>query len=283
MNNPFLEQFQAWIAQSAASQDEGFSQQLSQMQSWMRQMQVHATDVAPNHAQKLSELAQNSSEWADILAQLTQAQAKGENAAQWADKLRNKLHQLNINSLMTQATLPHQFLNLLITQPSSQTLASDTQSEMLSAMLLQLEQSPFESKLTPLKALLQSLIDWQDALGRMQSQLNHVSETAIEQFTLGAEPALDKEALINLWVGCYDHAYRTAFNDQPMQTAQGDLVNSLTQVQLNWQTLVDQWLDALGVPSRSQLNQLIDALDQQRRRIRGLEKELQAIKNARDH
>jgi len=282
VNNPFLEQFQAWIAQSATSQDEGFSQQLSQMQSWMRQMQVHATDVAPNHVQKLSELARNSSEWVELLAQLTQAQAKGENAAQWADKLRHKLHQLNLNSLMTQATLPHQFLNLLITQPSTQTLATDTQSEMLSAMLLQLEQSPLKLKFASLRALLQSLIDWRNALDQMQSHLNQVSETAIEQFTLGADAESDKEALINLWVSCYDHAYRQAFNDQPMQIAQGALVNSLAQVQLNWQALVDEWVEALGVPSRSQMNQLIDALDQQRRRIRGLEQELQAIKHARD-
>lgn len=279
MNNPFLEQFQAWIEQSIAAQDDSISQRLSEMQSWMTHVQQHASELSPFHADKIVELATNSSELVGLLAQLTRAQARGDDATQWAQQLREQLHQLNLRNLMTHATQSHQLLDLFFTQPKSTNLTGDT--EILRHLLLQLDQAPLKAKLEPLKSFIESLIEWRSALRSAQEQLNQISDTAIKEFSNSATAELGQEGLVSLWVSSYDNAYRQAFNSQPMQAAQGALVNSLTEVQLGWQNLIDTWVEQLGLPSRSQMTQLIEALDQQRRRIRSLEIELQALKTER--
>jgi len=87
---------------------------------------------------------------------------------------------------------------------------------------------------------------------------------------------------LNLWVDCYDKSYRDGFNSDELQAAQAALVNSLARLQLGWQALIDQFAEQLGLPSRSQVDKLIEEFDQQRRRIRKLEVELQALKAAQD-
>ena len=278
MTYPLLEQFQNWIKQLETDPDTSFSTQLAQWQQWVSKFQAEAGSLSPQHADLVQQLTTYSGELVELLADLTRNQARGAPVEELLERLRFELHQFNVKHTLGQATLPHQFLDLLLTQKQASFTLDDEQLEQLKQSLNQLAHPRFAQ----LKAFIESLLDWSRASTSLSDELDRVSNKAIEQYCKRATDNLDQEALLNLWVDCYDQSYRKSFNTDELQRAQAELVNSLARLKLSWQALVDQLAEQLGLPSRSQIDQLIEEFDQQRRRIRKLELELQALKAAQE-
>lgn len=278
MTNPLLEQFQNWIKQLETDPNASFSTQLAQWQQWIAKFQTEADSLAPQHADLVQQLTNYSGELVELLADLTRSQARGASVEELVERLRSELHQFNIKHTLEQATLAHQFLDLLFTQKQTSFVLSDVQLEQMKQSLSQLTHPRFAQ----LKAFIEAILEWSRASTALSDELDRVSNQAIEGFRQSATENLDQEALLNLWVDCYDQSYRSAFNASELQQAQAELVNSLSHLKLSWQALVDQLAEQLGLPSRSQVDKLIEEFDQQRRRIRKLEHELQALKAAQE-
>jgi len=272
VSDPLLNQFQNWIKQLEDLPESSFSEQLAQWQHWAVKLQQHSRDLAPDHADLVSQLTVQSNELIELLADLTRAQARGPNLSNQVERLRTNLHQFNLRRTLEQATPLHQFLNLLITQ-RHQLLHSNEQREQLQALLQQFN----HPRLGSVKALLEALLNWQASISTFKSQLDQVSDAAIEDFLSQADGQLSHEELLALWVRSYDQAYAAAFNQADLPKAQADMISSLARLQNRWQQLIDQYAEQLGIPSRNQLDQLIEQLDQQRRRIRKLEQALEQI------
>ena len=274
MNNPLLDQFQNWMKQLESLPETSFTEQLAQWQQWIAKFQHQTEELSPNHADLVASLTAHSAELVELLADLTRARAHGTDVSGLVERLRSELHQFNLRHILERATLPHQFLELLFTQQGISATYSPEQLEQLRAVTAQLKHPRFAK----FKALLEALIGWQEAVGRLNRQLDAVSTAAIEQFTREAQDSFEQEQLLALWVNCYDQTYREAFNHSELPAAQAELVNSLTQLQSCWQALIEQFADQLGLPRRSEIDQLIEQFDQQRRRIRALELEIEQLK-----
>lgn len=278
MTNPLLEQFQSWIKQLETDSDTSFSTQLAQWQQWISKFQSEADSLAPQHADLLQQLTSYSGELVELLADLTRNQARGVPVEELVERLRCELHQFNVKHTLEQATLPHQFFDLLFTQKQTNFALSHEQLEQMKQSLGQLTHPRFAQ----LKAFIASLLDWSRASTNLSDELDRVSNNAIEEYRQRATDTLDQEALLELWVECYDRSYTGAFNSSELQQAQAEMINTLARLKLSWQALVDQFAEQLGLPSRSQVDKLIEEFDQQRRRIRKLELELQALKATQD-
>ena len=278
MTNPLLEQFQNWIKQLENTPDAAFSSQLEQWQQWVAKFHSEAESISPQHADLVQKLSSYSAELVELLADLTRSQARGAPIEDLIERLRANLHQFNVSHVLEQATQPHQFLDLLFTLKQSQLVLSAEQVAQLKQSLAQLTHPRFAQ----LRAFIEALLDWSQASSTLSEELDHVSNSAIDRFRNLATVGLESDAILNLWVDCYDESYRNGFNSNELQAAQAAMVNSLARLQLGWQALIDQFAEQLGLPSRSQVDKLIEELDQQRRRIRKLEVDLQALKAAQD-
>lgn len=278
MTNPLLEQFQNWIKQLENSPDAAFSSQLAQWQQWISKFHSEAESISPQHADLVKKLSGYSAELVELLADLTRSQARGAPIEDLIDRLRADLHQFNVSHVLEQATQPHQFLDLLFTLKQSQLVLSAEQVAQLKQSLAQLTHPRFAQ----LRVLIEALLDWSQASSTLSEELDQISNSAIDRFRNLATEGLENDVLLDLWVDCYDKSYRDGFNSDELQAAQAALVNSLARLQLGWQALIDQFAEQLGLPSRSQVDKLIEEFDQQHRRIRKLEVELQALKAAQD-
>ncbi len=278
MTNPLLEQFQSWIKQLETDPDASFSTQLAQWQQWISKFYSEADSLAPQHGHLVQQLTCYSGELVELLANLTRNQARGAPVEELVERLRSELHQFNVKHTLEQATLPHQFLDLLFTQKQANFALSHEQLEQLKQSLNLLT----HPRVAQLKEFIEAMLDWNRASTNLSDELDRVSNNAIEEYRQRATDSLAQDELLNLWVECYDQSYADAFNSSELQTAQAGLVNTLARLKLSWQALVDQFAEQLGLPSRSQVDKLIEEFDQQRRRIRKLELELQALKAAQD-
>lgn len=274
MTNPLFEQFQHWIKQLESDPQTAFTTQLAQWQQWVSKFHAQADELSPHHADLVRQLSDYSIELVDLLADLTRAKARGLPIEELVERLRRELHQFNLKQTLNQATVPHQLLGLLFTQQQASQLLTEEQLSQFKRSTEQLSHPRFSQ----LKALIDALIDWTQASARVNRAMEEISTRAVEAFHQQVSGELEQGEILELWVSCYDQSYREAFNDQELQQAQAELVNNLAQLQLRWQALVDQFAEQLGLPSRSQLDQLIEQFDQQRRRIRQLEAQLELLK-----
>jgi hypothetical protein len=267
VTNPLFEQFQHWIKQLESDPQTAFTTQLAQWQQWVSKFHAQADELSPHHADLVRQLSDYSIELVDLLADLTRAKARGLPIEELVERLRRELHQFNLKQTLNQATVPHQLLGLLFTQQQASQLLTEEQLSQFKRSTEQLSHPRFSQ----LKALIDALIDWTQASARVNRAMEEISTRAVEAFHQQVSGELEQGEILELWVSCYDQSYREAFNDQELQQAQAELVNNLAHLQLRWQALVDQFAEQLGLPSRSQLDQLIEQFDQQRRRIRQLE------------
>ena len=81
----------------------------------------------------------------------------------------------------------------------------------------------------------------------------------------------------------YDQTYQSRFQEPSMQLAQSAWLNGWADLKIAWKQLLTQLTEQAGLPSPKQIDILIEQLDQQRRRIRHLEKRLSALEAGGDH
>lgn len=274
MTNPLLEQFNHWIKQLETSPEAAFSTQLAQWQSWATELQRQAGELSQSHADLVQRLSQFSSQHIELLSELTRAKARGEDAQEFIERLRQQLHQFNAEQTLAQATLAHEFLGLMFTQTLGGTATNNAQLEQLRASLAQLSHPRFSH----LSDFIEALLEAHQASNALREQLDNLSDTAIKTFCDRADAGSDAQQLLRLWVECYDTSYRNAFNSEDLQQPYAQLINAMAQLQISWQSLIDKLAEHLGLPSRAQVQQLIDELGEQRRRVRRLEQEIEALK-----
>ena len=269
---PF-EQLQSWIDQQSNADPHQLKQRLAEWSTLLSSAQKSAQALNANHSELIAQLYQQNQSLIQLLQTLSDK--AGADPEEQLQLLRRELYQLNLEFLLKTAELPEQFLPLVFTQMHTKGGFTSEQLDLLQSSIDQIDAPQFKS----LKLLLQSFIAWSANADRMFALLNKVSDVAIEDWLESIESGKSSDERIALWVAAYDSSFQRAYQQPEMQLAQGELINSLSQVKLCCQQLIEQLAAPLGLPTGSQIDQLISAVDQQRRRIRTLEREVAQLKS----
>ena len=269
--DPF-EQLQNWIEQQQTLNQQQLREQLGDWSRLLKQAEQTATQMTPEYAGLVSQLCRQNEGFIQLLRDLGDHQAQ--EPVDQVNKIREHLHQLNLEYLLHSAEIPEQYLPLVFTQLRPGAGLSGTQFEAIEQAIKQID-APY---LKPFKQLLSSVLHWHQSTQQMLEQLNQISDASINRWLEQSAPSLSEEERLNLWINTYDDQFQQAYQRPEMQSCQGAIINSLAEVKADWRQLVEQISEPLGLPTRSQIDQLIDAVDNQRRRIRALERELAKLK-----
>lgn len=269
--DPF-EQLQAWIEQQQTQNQQQLHKQLGDWSKLLKQAEQSAISLSPGYAGLVSQVCRQNEGFIQLLRDLG-THPDADPGAQ-VKQLRERLHQLNLEYLLHSAEIPEQYMPLVFTQLKPGAGLTNAQFDALEQAIDQID-APY---LKPLKQLLNSILHWHQSAQNMLDQLNSISDASVTRWLEKTSTHLSEEERLNLWVNTYDSQFQQAFQRADMQGCQGAIINSLTEVKSDWRKLIEQISEPLGLPTRSQIDQLIDGMDSQRRRIRALERELAQLK-----
>ena len=107
-------------------------------------------------------------------------------------------------------------------------------------------------------------------------------KTLVERTQQGEMPSNSKE-LVKLWVTTADDVFVEKFKEEEYIEAQGDLLNATMSYRIRERALMEAFLDAYGLPTRTELDEAYETIHELRREVRslrGLHKEVEALKEA---
>ena len=272
MNHPLLDQFNQWLMQIDQAESVIDATRLNEWNHLMDQFQTHPEQLSSNHAQWIKTLAQNSKAMMGVVETI---QDQATDSSEQLIKLREALHQFNVQLLMQQAGLPQQLAPLMFTHTKLSSLFSQEQKAKFEQFKSSLNAPQFET----LNQLTESLIQWQQAGQILTEEMNQIAELATQTWQDQLDESLSAKDQIELWGKIYDNTYQARFQEPSMQLAQSGWLNGWANLKLSWKQLLNQLTEQAGLPSPEQIDTLIEQLDQQRRRIRQLEKRLSALES----
>jgi BMFP domain-containing protein YqiC len=102
--------------------------------------------------------------------------------------------------------------------------------------------------------------------GRMLAHGAEIARETMQRFsaqaaTVPPEPA----ALYSIWIECAEEAYAARASSEDYCRTQGELINALNDLRVEQRSQVEQWARVLDLPTRSEINALIQ-------RVRALER-----------
>ncbi len=273
MKHPLLNQFNEWLQQIEQTGSVIDATRLNEWNSLMDQFQTHPEQLSSNHAQWIKTLAQNSKAMAGVVETL---QDQATDSSEQLKKLREELHQFNVQLLLQQASLPQQLAPLIFTHTRLSTLFSEEQQAKFEQFKSTLNTPQFER----IQQLVEAFVQWQQAGQTLTEEMNQLTDVATQQWQEQFDDSISAKEQIDLWGKIYDATYQTRFQEPSMQLAQSGWLNRWADLKLAWKQLLTQLTEQAGLPSPEQLDRLIEQLDQQRRRIRQLEKRLAALESS---
>ena len=275
MNHPLLDQFNQWLQQFEQTGSVIDATRLNEWNHLMDQFQTHPEQLSSNYAQWIKTLAHNSKAMIGVIEAM---QNQATDSSEQLKTLREELHQFNVQLLLQQATLPQQMAPLMFTHTRLSTLFNEEQLAKFEQFKSSLNTPQFEK----LNQLVESFMQWQQAGQTLTEEMNQITELATQTWQEQFDDSLSVKDQIELWGKIYDTTYQVQFQEPSMQLAQSGWLNGWADLKLSWKQLLTQLTEQAGLPSPEQLDRLIEQLDQQRRRIRQLEKRLYALESG-DH
>lgn len=200
------------------------------------------------------------------------------------DQFQNYM-QTQCNDLLSrQLNIPEPLASLF---KNSFLTAESLKSAPMRELLEQLAKSPDigSGSFSPaqMRSLAQACIDYQDALSDYLQQYDVIfSQTGddLKKLLTQENTEIDSvKALQNLWVDCYEKAYRdTVFTDQ-YQNSHGRISNSLNQVRKLAFNSRDKKLKEFGLVTREELDSSIRQQHKMRKQLRKQQKEIDELRN----
>ena len=124
---------------------------------------------------------------------------------------------------------------------------------------------------------------YQMVMGRLWvSAFDSLMKTLVERTQQGEMPGNSKE-LVKLWVTTADDVFVEKFKEEEYIEAQGDLLNATMSYRIRERAIMEAFLDAYGLPTRTELDEAYETIHELRREVRslrGLHKEVTALKEA---
>lgn len=108
-----------------------------------------------------------------------------------------------------------------------------------------------------------------------------LQEKVIEKFNKQDYPESFR-AIYDLWIDCYEEVYADAVMQPEYNQAYSNMVNSLMGMTLRYRALQDDTLEAMGLPSRKELDTLYKRFQEERRQTKVMRAEIQTLKGQID-
>ena len=270
VNPNVMSQLNDFLQQLNATPISMHNEMNEQLKSLLFNIEQHPGDVSGHHADLVKNLVRSSMALTDLLETLDKSPQKDETLLK---TLREQLHLFNIESLMRSVNIPQQFVPLLFTQTEQN---QAVQNPLLSQLTL-LRDSLTLPIHNPIKAFIGALIDWYQSGQHLLNELDQISNNATRLWLKSSSEAKSTHDRIADWASIYDRCYVEHFQQPAMQLAQSSWLNHGAEVKLAWNQLINHFTEQIGLPSPSQIDTLIEQLDQQRRRIRSLERRLSRL------
>ncbi|MDO6564198.1 poly(R)-hydroxyalkanoic acid synthase subunit PhaE [Amphritea sp. 1_MG-2023] len=276
-DNWLQEQLQQWqeIAQQLPLQPE-------QWQAFLDSFQTgSSTDFADQQASLLNLMTHQSEQFSQFAASLLNNPST--NHDQLVDQLQDYMQQQYNDLLSRQWNLPEPFTSLTKDAfLNSEALAHAPLRELLEqlAKAPEIDNGPYSP--SQVRLLAQAAIDFQDALHDYLQQYEHIfKQTAADLKQLLDQPNTDIDSvnvLQNLWIECYEKAYRdTVFTDQ-YQTCHGRISNSLMRMRQLAFNCRDNKLKELGLVTREELDSTIRQQHKLRKQLRRQQQEIEELR-----
>ena len=122
---------------------------------------------------------------------------------------------------------------------------------------------------------------YQMVMGRLWvKSFDKLMKTLVEKTQQGEMPSSSKD-LVKLWVTTGDDVFVEAFKEEAYIEAQGDLLNATMSYRIRERAIMEAFLDAYGLPTRTELDEAYETIHELRREVRslrGLHKEVEALR-----
>nr|WP_019622279.1 poly(R)-hydroxyalkanoic acid synthase subunit PhaE [Amphritea japonica] len=199
---------------------------------------------------------------------------------QFQDYMQAQCNELLSRQWNIPEPLASMFKNSLLTAES---LESTPMREMLEQLAKSPEIGSGSYSPAQMRSIAQACIDYQDALGDYLQQYDQIfSQTGddLKQLLQNQNTEIDSvKALQNLWVDCYENAYRdTVFTDQ-YQNSHGRISNSLNRVRKLAFSSRDKKLKELGLVTREELDSTIRQQHKMRKHLRQQQQEIDELRS----
>lgn len=130
------------------------------------------------------------------------------------------------------------------------------------------------------QALVRAVGDYGRIAGQMANTLSRIHTDALELLAqkiqtlkAGGDSITDTPRLYGLWIECGEQAFAKHARGDAFGRLQGELVNAGLQVRIAQQTIAENFLKSLDLPTRAELNSVHKRLKEMRERIEELEAE----------
>lgn len=130
------------------------------------------------------------------------------------------------------------------------------------------------------------LVEYEQALRHYSAHYGEINSAATREYLAAIEssepPIQSLGELHDLWVESYEHCYAQTIATDDYRQAHGRISNAVMQLRLFLQQLRNTQLQQLGIPNDSQLETIHRQINEHRRTIKALRKEvteLSALKN----
>ncbi|SEQ37192.1 poly(R)-hydroxyalkanoic acid synthase, class III, PhaE subunit [Amphritea atlantica] len=279
-DNWLQEQLQRWqemAEQLTHKQPEQWQQFLNSFQGGAQ------TDFSDQQADLLNLVKAQSAQFSQFAESLRDKHSGALSTDQLVEEMQSYMQQQCNDLLSRQWNLPEPFASLM----KNAAFAPETLSQApFRELLEQLARSPEigNGPYSPaqLRSLAQAVIDYQDSLTEYLKQYDHIfNQTGadlkqqLEQQTADIDSV---KALQNLWIECYEKAYRdTVFTDQ-YQACHGRISNSLNRVRKLAFHSRDIKLKEFGLVTREELDSTIRQQHQLRKQLRRQQQEIDELR-----
>lgn len=288
MAEDLLKLMQQWLAQldkqAPAAADEAL------LHSWQQFFGQSAppggTALPPQQAEVLALLTRQSVEFTrfanQILEQLDPEQELAE-LSPIVNAFHDHLRRLTQEWILQRWQLPeqlgalfrtHSFQDdLLLDNPFIHGLKSLLSTPALLGLNHELQQQ--------LRAGVDLLLEYEQALAEYSAHYSDINKGATTAFIArieASEPAISTlGALHDLWVESYEQRYLQQVHTDTYRQAHGRISNAVMQLRLFLQQLRNQQLQQLGIPNSTQLEQIFQRLNTQRKTIKTLKREVEQL------
>ncbi len=135
------------------------------------------------------------------------------------------------------------------------------------------------------KQLMLSVVEYQEAMQLYFETLADLGPLSVDRLkkkvmTLNeAGKSIDSaRQLFDLWVAASEEVYGERTITAEYAEVHGNLVNALMKVKREWQTILDDRLAAMGMPTQREMRTMQDRMQETRRELRGMRSEMAALR-----
>ncbi|RTE67586.1 hypothetical protein EH243_01155 [Amphritea opalescens] len=272
------EQLQHW--QEMAEQ---LPLQTEQWQAFLDSTQAGPiTDFGDQQANLLNLVKHQSEQFSQFAESLLNKSCENGNQDQLIDQIQHYMQRQCNDLLSRQWNLPEPFASLM----KEAVLNADSLAQApLRELLEQLAKSPDigNAPYSPaqVRSLAQAMLDYQDSLQEYLQQYEQIFNQTGDELKqrLDQQAEIDSvNVLQNLWVECYEQAYRDTVFTEQYQACHGRISNSLNKVRKLAFSSRDKKFKEFGLVTREELDSTIRQQHQLRKQLRRQQQEIDELR-----